>query len=106
MIADITSSDDIAFLVLGTIDTLGEATAFTIYQRHAEQDDLFGLTLDLPTVHHALWRLQDIGLIDNVRTESSPAYYGRTINVRYYGVSALGKLALKHRGMREEGEAA
>jgi DNA-binding transcriptional ArsR family regulator len=107
-IADIGHPDDIAFLVLATIDALGEATAFAIYQTHAEQESLCTITpsLTLPTVHHALWRLRDTGMIDVSRSITTPSYDGKTITVRYYGVTDLGKLALKHRGRREEGRAA
>ncbi len=96
------TTDDIAFLVLATIDILDEPTAFMIYQTHAEQDDLFEITLDLPTVQHALWQLQDIGLIDVHRTISSESIKDGFVTVPYYAISGLGKLALKHRGMPRE----
>jgi hypothetical protein len=91
-----------------TIDTLGKATAFSIEQTNAEQDNLSppAPSIDLPTVHHALWRLRDTGMIDVSRSITTPSYDGKTITVRYYAVTELGKLALKHRGMRREDRAA
>src|SRR6185437_8831379 len=103
MIADIGHPDDIAVIVLATINSLGEATAFSIYQAHAEHDLLFGLTLDIPTVQHALWRLRDTGMIEVHRSISTPSYDGKTITVRYYAMTDLGRFALKRRGMRQEG---
>jgi plasmid maintenance system antidote protein VapI len=88
---------DLMLLILTTLADLGEATTYEIYQVHRGKWDDGGPVLPLQSAYQFIRRLEDMGMVSVSRTAPHVSLRGEMLDIPYFVVTDLGRLALEHR---------